>query len=115
MEERKQTMEMLEEEIRALLDELKVTQPTSPEYEKITANLKTLYSLLIEQEKTVKAERREKLQFLINTGVNVGKMAVVLAFFNHQYDKGWKFEENGTICSDTYKNVRQDSRKMFKF
>lgn len=113
--EEKETIEMLEDEIRSLLDELKVTQPTSEEYAKITANLKTQYDLLIEQEKIIKAEKSEKLKFLINTGLNASKIAVMLMFFNHQYEKGWKFEEHGSICSDTFKGVRQDSKKMFKF
>lgn len=115
-ENRKETIEMLEEEIRSLLDELKVTQPTSEEYAKITANLKTQYDLLLEQEKMLKADRANKLNLLVNAGLNIGKLAVVLAFFNRQYDKGWNFEENGTICSDTFKSVRQDSKKnLFKF
>ena len=115
MEDEKKTIEMLEDEIRSLLEELKVTQPTSEEYAKISEQLKVQYELLLKQEGMVKAERRETVRVVAEAGLGVLKFVGTLAFFGYNYSRGWKFEETGTLCSDTFKTARQDSRKMFKF
>lgn len=115
MEEEKKTVEMLEDEIRSLLEELKVTQPTSEEYAKLAEQLKAYYELLLKQKSVEKSERREMLRLIADCGLGVLKFVGGLAFFGWQYSRGWKFEETGTLCSDTFKSARQDSRKMFKF
>ncbi len=113
--EEKRTVEMLEDEIRTLLKELKDLAPDSEQYAAVSARMKEQYELLLKHESMEKSERRERLSTIANVGLGALKFAGTLAFFGYNYSRGWKFEETGTICSNTHKSVMQDSRKMLKF
>lgn len=115
MEDKKTTVEMLEAEIRSLLSELKDLPPDSEQYANVSARLKEQYELLLKYESIEKTERRERINTITHVGLDALKFVGALAFFGYNYSRGWKFEEEGTLCSDTYKSVRQDSRKIFKF
>lgn len=114
-EKKKTTVEMLEEEIRSLLSELKSLPPDSEQYASVSARLKEQYEMLLKHESIEKTEKREKINTITHIGLDALKFVGALAFFGYNYTRGWEFEKEGTLCSDSFKTVRNDSRKLFKF
>jgi len=127
-------MEMLDNEIEALINELGETEPGTEKHESITKDLERLYKLRIEETKVVEdAEiQREKIDIdrdvseykaQIDVDINTDKLAEERR--QHKIDKifngceigahmalyallvwcGFRFEEHGTFTSPTFKNI----------
>lgn len=118
----------LEESIESGLERLNSTQPGSDEWRKMIDHVDTLYRLKLDEDKLkleekkaseqMKAEaKKSKEQRLINW-VNIGVQAGTTIFTAICYDiwlnRGYKFEENGTIRSPHMRNLISRIMPRFK-
>ena len=60
-----------------------------------------------EEKRMAERERLERRRDLLRIGVDVGMALLNLGFFAIQIRKGYKFEENGTYTSTTFREARQ--------
>lgn len=112
------TMELLSEEIQSEFDNLSNLEPGSEEHSKAVDSLSKLYKLKIEENKNeidlVEKQKEEQLKRDQMTeqlkdrwwkfGLEVGEVVVPLVFYSVWMTRGFKFEETGTYCSQTFRN-----------
>ena len=60
-----------------------------------------------EEMRLQESQQREKKEFWIKTALDTGLVALNLLFFGFQFRKGYRFEEQGTYTSSTFREVRQ--------
>lgn len=123
--------EMMDKELRRRFEDLENLKTGSDEQSKATDNIVKLYKLRMdENEQNVSKEADEdklllekskleleaekakddKLIRILTTVTSVGISIAGFAVGSHWYDKGFKFEETGTICSSTFKGLMKDFR-----
>jgi hypothetical protein len=112
------TMELLSEAIASEFDNLSSLDPGSEEHSKAVESLSKLYKLKIEEtknesdliekqkEEQFKQEqmREQKIDRWVKVGVAVGELAIPLMFYGAWMRRGFKFEETGSYCSQTFRN-----------
>ena len=111
--------EMLEEEIEDEFLELSELQAGTKEQTEAIANLATLYKLKIDDDK-VQLEVEEKLNNeqlkledrvernkdrYIRLGMEAASIVLPLVFYAVWMKRGFKFEENGTYTSTTFRGL----------
>lgn len=111
--------EKLEESIKSGFEKLSSSQPGSDEWKKTVEQLDTLYKLKLEEDKLKLEEKRvsaqantdsqkNKEQHLIswvNVGVQIWSTVFMATCYNIWLNKGYKFEETGTIRSPHMRNL----------
>ena len=111
--------ELLDAEIRDQLGYLAMYNPKEPEYAVIADNVIKLYKLKIERDKEemelyVKDQEVEfkKKQMTENVkdrycriGIAAAEICLPLAFYGIWMNRGFKFEETGTITSSTFRGL----------
>lgn len=60
-----------------------------------------------EEERLREDSRRQKREFWVKLGTDIGIAAASMAFFGAQWILGYTFEKNGTYTSTTFKEMRQ--------
>jgi hypothetical protein len=121
--ENSEIKDLLEQEIKAELADLATATPGSEEQEAIVDNVVKLYKLRIDEMKVIlehadkgdartgaeleEAARYEerKLDRIINAGVKAAEIILPLLFYATWMNKGFRFEENGTYTSTTFKGL----------
>lgn len=114
---------MLDEEIRAEIDGLGSLSFGSKEHLTATENLATLYKLRVEETKIAldfeeKAENRKRDEQLreeqlaeqvkdryFKLGIAAAELVIPLMFYAVWMRRGFKFEENGTFTSTTFRGL----------
>lgn len=114
---------MLEEEIRNEIDGLASLSTGSEEHTKAVDNLAKLYKLKIEEDKTSmeyleKAQTRESdngfkcdqmeeaiKDRYIRIGIAAAELVLPLMFYAVWMRRGFKFEQNGTYTSTTFRGL----------
>lgn len=116
-----ETTNMLSEEIKNQFEKVKHLEPGSAEYSSAVEGLTKLYKLKIEETKNEldfeeKAEERESENKHRKIGYVLSALGLGLPLiFNSVWMyKGFKFEENGTICSQTFKWLTNGFRSKGK-
>ena len=113
-----ETMRLLSEEIESEIDNLSGLEPGSDEHSKAVDSLSKLYKLKIEESKNqseleekqkeelLKKEqlREQKIDRWVKVGVVAGELTIPLVFYGVWMKRGFKFEETGTFCSQTFRN-----------
>ena len=101
---------MLDEEIKTRFDKLKNYEPGSAEYSEAVEGLTKLYKLKIDEtqneinhEKDVLQIESENKHRKIGYVLSALGLGLPLIFNSVWMFKGFKFEEKGTICSQTFK------------
>ncbi|MDO4292108.1 MAG: hypothetical protein Q4C65_02645 [Eubacteriales bacterium] len=121
--EEKETRDMLEDVIRNQIDGLSDLEQGSKEYTLAIGDLKSLYELKIEEyksrmeiddrfrmnEKELELKRaqmlEQKTERYFNLGLGVAQLVLPLLFYGSWMRKGFRFEENGSITSTTFRNL----------
>lgn len=122
----KEIVNRIEAEIGTLLDELKNLDPTTEEYKGIVATINRLYetvnkekeigikqdTILLDADKNVEDRnvrlKENKSVTLLNglkTGVELAAVVVPVVFYGVWMQKGFEFEKEGTITSNTFKGL----------
>lgn len=114
---------MLDEEIRAEINGLESLSFGSKEHLTATENLATLYKLRVEETKITldfeeKAENRKRDEQLreeqleeqvkdryFKLGIAAAELMIPLMFYAVWMRRGFKFEENGTFTSTTFRGL----------
>ena len=117
---------LLEEQIKAELETLAGFEPGSEEHSKAVDDLVKLYKLKLEETKSevdVEKERDDaiirgkeldireaelkeaKFSKWFKYGIDLMGIGAPLVFYAAWMKRGFKFEENGTICSSTFKGL----------
>ena len=113
-----ETMRLLSEEIESEIENLSGLEPGSDEHSKAVDSLSKLYKLKIEESKNqseleekqkeelLKKEqlREQKIDRWVKVGVVAGELTIPLVFYGVWMKRGFKFEETGTFCSQTFRN-----------
>lgn len=118
-----ETRGLLEDEIKRGIQDMGALEPGSREYSTAVDNLATLYNLKIEEtknelnyygiaeahereERTKQAQLEEqKKERYFKYGVEAGGTILLLAFNWIWMRRGFKFEENGTFTSTTFRGL----------
>lgn len=112
------TMELLSEEIKGEFENLSNLDPGSEEHSKAVDTLTKLYKLKIEENKNesdfVEKQKEEQLkrdqmaeqlkERKWRVGIEVCEIAVPLVFYSIWMKRGFRFEETGSYCSQTFRN-----------
>lgn len=122
----KEIVNRIEVEIGTLLDELKNLDPTTEEYKGIVTTINRLYetvnkekeigikqdTILLDADKNVEDRnvrlKENKSVTLLNglkTGVELAAVVVPVVFYGVWMQKGFEFEKEGTITSNTFKGL----------
>lgn len=113
-----ETMRLLSEEIESEIGNLSDLEPGSDEHSKAVESLSKLYKLKIEESKNQsELEEKQKEELLkqvqlkeqridrwVKVGVVVGELFIPLIVYDVWMKRGFKFEETGTYCSQTFRN-----------
>ena len=113
-----ETMRLLSEEIESEFDNLSNLEPGSDEHSKAVESLSKLYKLKIEESKneTELVEKQKEEQFKqeqlreqridrwVKIGVAVSELTIPLMFYGVWMSRGFRFEETGSYCSQTFRN-----------
>ena len=126
--------EMMDKELKRRFEDLENMTTGSDEQGKATDNIVKLYKLRMDEneQKASKEADEDKLQMekrkyelevakadddrrirILTVVTGVGTTMLGFALGGHFYNKGFKFEETGTICSSTLKTIMKDC-KFFK-
>lgn len=115
---------LLDDVIRTEIEGLSILESGSKEKAAAVEDLTKLYKVKIEDEKTEweiydKSKRREMEEFQAADQSKINKLKVgldvlSLGAFVGLAIKGFKFEELGTITSDTTRRVLNQAMKLFK-
>lgn len=104
--------ELLDTEIESLIGALSTLNPGEEGYQETMDSLETLYKLRIEDYSAEESHRNEKAQILeqkkdryFRLGLGVAELVLPLVFYSVWMRKGFKFEENGTFTSTTFRNL----------
>ena len=115
--------ELLDDEIKAEIGSLESLAFGSKEHLTATENIATLYKLRVEETKNVldfeeKAENRKHDELLkkeqlaeqvkdryFRLGISTAELVLPLMFYAVWMRKGFKFEENGTFTSTTFRGL----------
>ena len=112
------TMTLLCEEIESEFENLENLDPGSEEHLKAVESLSKLYKLKIEEaknqadlvekqkEELLKQEqaKEQRIDRWVKVGVVAGELLIPLMFYGKWMKRGFKFEETGTFCSQTFRN-----------
>ena len=107
---------LLDEEIRAEIEALSSLQFGSKEHLTATENLATLYKLRVDETKTAldfeeKSENRKNdlaeqvKDRYFKLGIAAAELVLPLMFYAVWMRRGFKFEENGTYTSTTFRGL----------
>lgn len=113
-----ETMELLSEEIKSQIENLGDLEPGSEEHSKAVESLSKLYKLKIEESKNEAelVEKQKEEQFKkeqlaelkkdrwIKVGIAAGEILIPLVLYDIWMRRGFKFEETGSYCSQTFRN-----------
>lgn len=113
-----ETMELLSEEIKSQIANLGDLEPGSEEHSKAVESLSKLYKLKIEESKNEAelVEKQKEEQFKkeqlaelkkdrwIKVGIAAGEILIPLVLYDIWMRRGFKFEETGSYCSQTFRN-----------
>ena len=123
--------EMMDKELKRRFEDLENMTTGSDEQGKATDNIVKLYKLRMdENEANVSKEADEdklelekhKLELeiakadddkfirILTVATGIGTTVLGFVVGGHFYNKGFKFEETGTICSSTLKSIMKDCR-----
>lgn len=126
MDEQKEIKDLLEEVIRSEIETLPRLQPGSKEHSEAVDSLTKLYRLHIEETENDRAFLRKseestnqdlelrlkKVQLsedvktrYFRVGVDVAGIVLPLVFYGIWMRRGFKFEENGTFTSTTFRGL----------
>lgn len=101
------TKEMLDERIQGLLKSLNDHAPGTKEYEAVSTTLAELYKLKNEETKNEndvnRNERKMDRYFKLIT--DMSSVVLPLCVYVVWMRRGFRFEETGTITSQTFKNL----------
>ena len=110
---------MLQDEVAADIERLSDLEPDSDDYRKATENICKLHKLIMDEkrleldsEAEVYDDRRkdnsqkkdEMIQY-IKLGLEAAGIVLPLIFYAVWMNKGFRFEENGTYTSTTFKGL----------
>lgn len=105
-----ETMGMLDEELKSRINEMKEYKPGSEEYTAAVEGITKLYKLKIEESKNeleyeheaekLDSENKHRKIGYVLSGVGFG---MTMLFNTVWMVKGFKFEEDGVLCSSTFK------------
>ena len=101
MEDKSTTM--LDEEIVAVLDYLKTHSPDSEEYTAAADNFAKLYQVKIDSERVALDKCEHIRERLFKYGMGAAELVLPLIFNTLWLVRGFRFEETGTITSNTFK------------
>ena len=123
--------EMMDKELKRRFEDLENLTTGSDEQGKATDNIVKLYKLRMDEnqqtaskeadEDRLQMEKRkyelevakaddDKLIRILTVATGVGTTVLGFVVGGHFYNKGFKFEETGTICSSTLKSIMKDFR-----
>lgn len=103
---------MLEEEIRTEIENLSSMSAGSEEHTKAVDNLNKLYRLKLDEDrtsmeyldKTHQTEENVKDRY-VRIGIAAAELVLPLMFYAVWMRRGFKFEENGTYTSTTFRGL----------
>lgn len=111
----RQVNEKMESALLSLLGALEQAKPETVEYKEIVARIDTLTKNVNEREKTmidIDKNKKEKYQYIVNKvldaaklGVEVAGIIAPLVFYKKWMILGFKYEEEGSITSQTFKHL----------
>lgn len=107
---------MLEEEIRVEIENLSSLSAGSDEHTKAVDNLAKLYRLKLDEDKTsmeyLEKEESKNTQIeenvkdrYVRIGIAAAELVLPLVFYGVWMRRGFKFEENGTYTSTTFRGL----------
>ena len=113
-----ETMELLCGEIESEFEKLSNLNPGDEEHSRAVESLSKLYKLKIEESKNEAelAEKRkeeelkqeqmkeQRIDRWVKVGVTAGELIIPLIFYGTWMKRGFRFEETGTYCSQTFRN-----------
>lgn len=106
--------ELLNEEIKEDLEVLTELDLSSDEYTIAVDNLAKLYKLKIEEEENEKERKDQKNHRFMTYILEGAGIILPLGFYAIWMNKGFKFEETGTITSKTFKDLTRFFRPTKK-
>ena len=102
----------LEEQYFQELDNLKLLEPGSEEYERTLASASKLYSIMVDEDKTntelgnmLDKEEKSDIDRYIKYSLEVAGIVLPMCFYSHWMRKGFEFERTGTYCSTTFRGL----------
>ena len=93
--------ELLEKEIESEISNLAHMQPGQEDHTEAVDNLTKLYKLKLEEDKLKEESKDRYFKF----GADMAKVVMQLGFFGIWMQKGFRFEETGSITSSTFRNL----------
>lgn len=98
-------MKKLDEVIETDIESLNYLDPHSEEHTKTADNVVKLLKLKIEEERLKKDRIDQKIHRIATYAIEVLGIVLPLGFYWIWMVKGFKFEEEGTITSKTFKDL----------
>lgn len=100
-----ETKELLNEEIKYILEDLSNLPEDSEERTVMVDNLVKLYKLKIEENKNSEDNAAKKKDQYLRYGIDAAGIILPLIFYGVWMGRGFKFEEKGTFTSQTFKGL----------
>lgn len=109
--------EKLEDAIKTSLEDVSQYSVGSNERKQAIEQIDTLYKLKMEEDKLeaeIEKAKEQKILNWVNVGVQAGSTLVMVVAYNCWLNKGYRFEENGTIRSPHLRNLVSRILPKFK-
>lgn len=100
-----ETKELLNEEIKYVLEDLSNLPEDSEERTIMIDNLVKLYKLKIEEDKNSEDNAIKKKDQCLRYAIDIAGIVLPLIFYGVWMGRGFKFEEKGTFTSQTFKGL----------
>ncbi len=100
-----ETKELLNEEIKYILEDLSNLPEDSEERTMMVDNLVKLYKLKIDENKNSEDSAAKKKDQYLGYGIDIAGIVLPLIFYGVWMGRGFKFEEKGTFTSQTFKGL----------
>lgn len=100
-----ETKELLNEEIKYILEDLSNLPEDSEERTMMVDNLVKLYKLKIEENKNSEDNAIKKKDQYLRYAIDTAGIVLPLIFYGVWMGRGFKFEEKGTFTSQTFKGL----------
>ena len=100
-----ETKELLNEEIKYILEDLSNLPEDSEERTMMVDNLVKLYKLKIEENKNSEDNAAKKKDQYLRYVIDIAGIVLPLIFYGVWMGRGFKFEEKGTFTSQTFKGL----------
>lgn len=102
--------ELLNDEIKREIENLKNIEPGSEDHEKAVESLTKLYQLRLDED--TKTDDKKKMVIdiasqVVKCGIELAGIILPLKFYASWMQKGFEFEQTGTFTSTTFKALFQ--------